>query len=324
MGSTKHACRALLRVHGDADWGLHSDGVPVSRVQDSYISSNKPDSRGPGACVGDSCLFRNATEPYPWVQSLASSLSAGPNQLGDKINASDTALIMRTCRKDGLLLKPDRPATPIDSYWSVRAFGADVSGPKGELWTTETTIDGLTWMYAFGAMLDEPYELSMPELLHGASAWPLVTSSAVPSFPARRTGATAEAGTFLSYEHTGSVNGSGLPGEARRFDNAAMLLFKSGADYGSATFHVVAPTLANKWTILGETDKLIPMAKQRVRSIASLGATVLITVAGAPGELVSIWAVGPGIVEQQPFNCTVSSSGTGVITISAEGAVSKP
>ena len=115
--------------------------------KDSYISSNKPDSRGPGACVGNSCLFKNATEPYPWVHALASALSAGPNQIGDKINASDIELIVKTCREDGLLLKPDRPATPIDSYWSVRAFGAAAAGPKGELWTTETTIDGLTWMY---------------------------------------------------------------------------------------------------------------------------------------------------------------------------------
>ena len=82
-----------------------------------------------------------------------SALSGGPLAPGDKIGGSNTSLILSTCRADGVLLKPDRPATPIDSYWSVRAFGVaepETKGPRGELWSTEVTISGLTWQLVFG------------------------------------------------------------------------------------------------------------------------------------------------------------------------------
>ena len=90
-------------------------------------------------------------------------------------------------RVDGTLLKPDRPATPLDSYWSVRAFGASAQapqgelGPRGELWTTETTLGGgsYTWHYAFGLMLDAPYHLSGAELVASGQAWPDNTHTGV-------------------------------------------------------------------------------------------------------------------------------------------------
>ena len=37
--------------------------------------------------------------------------------IGDEIGKADPTLIARTCRSDGLLLKPDRPATPVDAMF---------------------------------------------------------------------------------------------------------------------------------------------------------------------------------------------------------------
>jgi hypothetical protein len=44
-------------------------------------------------------------------------------------------LIMQTCNADGLLLKPEKPATAID-----RSFFP--SGPKGEVWQTFSNVSG--------------------------------------------------------------------------------------------------------------------------------------------------------------------------------------
>ncbi|NHJ02459.1 MAG: hypothetical protein EAX86_10015 [Candidatus Heimdallarchaeota archaeon] len=53
-------------------------------------------------------------EKYPELSTLISILSAGIVGPADKAEFLDRELLMKTCRSDGLLLKPDRPATPID------------------------------------------------------------------------------------------------------------------------------------------------------------------------------------------------------------------
>lgn len=60
------------------------------------------------------------SERWPYEEALISNLSAGLVGPSDKIGAADKDLLMRTCRKDGLLLKPDRPATPIDLMFLSR------------------------------------------------------------------------------------------------------------------------------------------------------------------------------------------------------------
>ncbi|HUT52073.1 MAG TPA: hypothetical protein VM658_01645 [bacterium] len=54
------------------------------------------------------------SEKWPLEEALISVLSAGVVGPSDRIGYADPELLMRTCRKDGVLLKPDRPATPID------------------------------------------------------------------------------------------------------------------------------------------------------------------------------------------------------------------
>ncbi len=56
-------------------------------------------------------------EFWPFEETLISVLSAGLVGPGDKIGRTDKELLMKTCRKDGVLLKPDRPATPIDAMY---------------------------------------------------------------------------------------------------------------------------------------------------------------------------------------------------------------
>jgi len=57
---------------------------------------------------------RVRNERWPYEEALISILSAGMVGPSDRIGAADRELLMKTCRRDGVLLKPDRPAFPID------------------------------------------------------------------------------------------------------------------------------------------------------------------------------------------------------------------
>ena len=48
------------------------------------------------------------------VEALLSALSAGPVGVGDRVGEADPALIRRTCRADGVLVRPDVPVAAID------------------------------------------------------------------------------------------------------------------------------------------------------------------------------------------------------------------
>ena len=52
--------------------------------------------------------------PFPELLAVQAIMSCGPVGPGDRINYLNKDLLMKTCRNDGLLLKPDKPATPID------------------------------------------------------------------------------------------------------------------------------------------------------------------------------------------------------------------
>ncbi|MHA1269367.1 MAG: hypothetical protein ACTSPY_06220 [Candidatus Helarchaeota archaeon] len=73
------------------------------------------------------CFISNKTQgpfyksPFPDLLAVQAIMSCGPVGPGDKINYIDRNLILKTCRDDGLLLKPDKPATPIDLMFKKHA-----------------------------------------------------------------------------------------------------------------------------------------------------------------------------------------------------------
>lgn len=48
------------------------------------------------------------------LEALLSALSAGPVGLGDRLGRTDRNIVRRTCRSDGVLIKPDLPLTALD------------------------------------------------------------------------------------------------------------------------------------------------------------------------------------------------------------------
>lgn len=63
-----------------------------------------------------------AAEPYAEIEALLAALSTGPVGIGDRIGCADRDLIMRTCREDGVLVKPDAPLAALDHCFRASTY----------------------------------------------------------------------------------------------------------------------------------------------------------------------------------------------------------
>ena len=77
------------------------------------------------------------------VEALLSALSAGPVGIGDRIGEADVNLIRRTCRADGVLVRPDAPVAAIDGA----AFSAPVWTGDLLVGTTHSQHSAGRWAY---------------------------------------------------------------------------------------------------------------------------------------------------------------------------------
>ena len=83
------------------------------------------------------CLFMQP-EPYAELETYVAALTGGPIGPGDTADSFNKTLIMSTCRSDGLLLKPSRPAMSLEETFVYRAFGS--GGPNGDVTTAYTEV----------------------------------------------------------------------------------------------------------------------------------------------------------------------------------------
>ena len=76
------------------------------------------------------------------LNALIATLSTGPVAIGDGPNATDRALVMRSCRADGLLLQADKPPTAIDAMYDGRPapVGGFARAGGAQVWTTYSSI----------------------------------------------------------------------------------------------------------------------------------------------------------------------------------------
>jgi hypothetical protein len=182
------------------------------------------------------------------LEALSSALSSGAVGSGDKIGCVDRALLLKCCRPDGLLLKPDKPATPIDRWFLM-------DKPKGEIWDTHTKIGEQRWHYFLIADHNARLDLNLSDIGESTprvvrdvkseklSLWPSDNSFSVDCIePA-----------------TGSV---------------------------PFRFFVMAPVAADGLSFLGEEDKFISVSKERFLVISTDHRNVTLT--GVPGETVHL------------------------------------
>jgi hypothetical protein len=100
-------------------------------------------------------------EPYAEVEALLASLSAGPVAIGDQLGCTNRDLVMRTCRDDGVLIKPDVPLAAVDRCFRANSFfePAPLLGecyslhPAGR-WIYVASFNAWRGKKAFGARID--------------------------------------------------------------------------------------------------------------------------------------------------------------------------
>jgi hypothetical protein len=196
------------------------------------------------------------TEPNVILETIVSSLSAGPVGPSDAVGKENVDLIMRTCRADGLLLKPDRPATPVDAWFLPE-------GPKGQLWSTETTLGSHRWSYVLDADTTDTYQLPLASL-----------------------GQTDKALVF-----------HWMTGTTQEVDRKRSVALNPALPTGATVpvdYVVVAPVAKSGWSFLGEagaSPKVVTVSSQRFESVdpSLLGTNVRL----APGESVTLVWHGP-------------------------------
>ena len=108
---------------------MFADAIGLAPFKDVFWST----SLQPGAPYKP-----DPREVLPEREILIATLSTGPVGPGDAINYTNVQTIMKCCREDGLILKPDRPLTMINALTSDWAFYKGVS--QGELYSTRTTM----------------------------------------------------------------------------------------------------------------------------------------------------------------------------------------
>ena len=106
-----------------------AEAIGLASFKDVFWST----STQPGHSYGP-----KTEEVLPEREILIATLSTGPVAPGDGIKYTNIERIMKCCRPDGLILKPDRPLTTINALISDWALHDSIS--QGELYSTRTAM----------------------------------------------------------------------------------------------------------------------------------------------------------------------------------------
>ncbi|MEY2430796.1 MAG: hypothetical protein QOC92_521, partial [Acidimicrobiaceae bacterium] len=106
---------------------------------------------------------RSNPDHHSEVEALLAALSTGPVGIGDALGQADRELVLRTCREDGVLVRPDVPLAAVDRCFAEHPV-ARATPLVAEAWTDHAAG---RWVYAaafnvsrFEERLEEEIELA--------------------------------------------------------------------------------------------------------------------------------------------------------------------
>jgi hypothetical protein len=202
-------------------------------------------------------------DPHAEAEALLAALSAGPVGIGDRAGTSVREIAMRTCRQDGVLVKPDVPIAALDRCFAESPF------------LRPAPLIGETWSD------------------HPAGRW-----SYVACFNAWR---GAERIEFLV--DPADLGAARPAGPAMRYDwrSGAFERLERGAGLALAldpldwSFSVLCPLLPGGIALFGDPERYATAGDRRLSRIRAVEGGIAFDVLGAPGERVRIvgWSERP-------------------------------
>jgi hypothetical protein len=232
-------------------------------------------------------------------EALLSALSTGPVGLGDRVGRMDPAIALRTCRADGLLVKPHTPIAAIDeSLLTGPAFN-----PVPLLAACTSEHEAGRWTYVV-AMHANPGDEPVTGAIRLSSLSSLSAKGAQPS--AVRVGEEP-----LLIEHVVAWNWR--TGTAERLTRTSTIPVSLAREDWS--FYVLAPILPTGLAVIGDITKFATAGDARVE-VARTSTGVRLIVKGA-GENVIItgWAE---TAPSSPDGTVGHSTATGVWSVEVE------
>jgi hypothetical protein len=240
------------------------------------------------------CPYRACREPNVVLQVLVAALSTGPVASGDGIGLANASLLMASCRAgDGLLLKPDRPATIMDKMYLAALAAAPPPAatlPLQELthtWSAHGPGRAYRWHYLLAANLSADVQLDVADL------GPMASSSrgyAVFDFFAPRRGGAPWSATQPLLIPRGSALPSPPP------------------DALPLRYLVAAPVLSNGWTLVGEAAKFVTMAAARVQNFLESSDGFSVDVQALGSEDIELLVVPPGRAQPVAVLCSTTAA----------------
>jgi hypothetical protein len=198
------------------------------------------------------------TGAWPWCDVFKSNetgnmilsvLSAGPVGTGDAIGKENKDNIMKVCRQDGVLVKPDVPMMPTDQDYMNEAKGIDAPMIA---YTYTKQNSGITTTYVFAFI--EPKKQSRNI-----------------SFQPTDMGITGKIAVFDPLTKQLQVVSA-----ANNFSD----LFRNE----TYTYYIIAPVTSSGIAFFGDTDKIVSAGKKRISALHEEHGILAATVLFAKGE----------------------------------------
>jgi hypothetical protein len=177
-------------------------------------------------------------------QMLLATLSAGPLGIGDPIGEMSASNLLRAVRRDGVIVKPDVPLTPVDSSYHNMAHSVDTP----QVASTYSDFGGLRTAYVFAYARGSNMQVGIAPADFGFE------------------------GPVYAYDYFG--------GKGRVLAREDVL---QQAIAGESLYLILAPVGPSGIAVLGDLDQFVGLGKKRVPALADDG-TVQVTVAFAEGE----------------------------------------
>jgi hypothetical protein len=242
------------------------------------------------------------------LRTALAVLSRGPVGFGDEVGKFNASLLNRTCTADGTLLQPSETAVQLDGPGycasgcaslvtsTVSRINMNISTSGG--WTTPASGSVFGLLMAFSAVVGQPF----------------------PTQQVRRAELTLlpEGGQPYVYwvlDDPKCATGAATAGCVRLVD-ASHPIELVDADAAGLAIVIVVPVLSagQRWVLLGEVAKIVPVSENRIVSVTDVGNGLAVAIVGAVGEVVELLC-GRQTGTIGSFSATIGSDGTATVRI---------